>query len=292
MDEVRLADRKIFAKQFLRFPQSALLAVAVVAASIGLGHPMMLTFAVFSVLVAILGAYFETTKRRFISMRFEMLWKECADRRRRFHAAHKAMQKRDLAQFTEMPRTLDAVADSLYLALRRADLTAHEVSQSEGCLIESPVVALRAGEDRQAQELYRLADRNRAEYRRHLEAVSGGVQRAEAQAAVFITTLDTLRVKMLGYRLTGRRPELSSQEFLESMLEAKLQFEAIDKALDELELTPFPKTISLQPTWNEALASENTVDNTHETPPPFEQQMLGSEGARLDGDSAPNQFGP
>jgi hypothetical protein len=52
-------------------------------------------------------------------------------------------------------------------------------------------------------------------------------------------------MKMLGYRLVGKTPEIPSQDFLEALSEAKLQLDAIDKALDELDLSLLPKTIAV-----------------------------------------------
>jgi hypothetical protein len=76
------------------------------------------------------------------------------------------------------------------------------------------------------------------------------VERTEAQAAVFVTTLDTLRMKMLGHRVSGSANGLSNNEFLSALGEAKLQLEAIDKALDELEINPFgpASTVPIPPT--------------------------------------------
>jgi hypothetical protein len=45
---------------------------------------------------------------------------------------------------------------------------------------------------------------------------------------------------MLGHRLAGKTPELAHTEFLQALTEARMQLDSIDKALDELELTPFP----------------------------------------------------
>ena len=45
----------------------------------------------------------------------------------------------------------------------------------------------------------------------------------------------------------GRETETPTQEFLIALTEARMQLDSIDKALDELELTPFPKTISIIP---------------------------------------------
>ena len=74
-----------------------------------------------------------------------------------------------------------------------------------------------------------------------------GVHRAEAQSAVFMTTLDTLRMKMIGHRLVGKNPEMSTMEFLEALGEAKLQLKAIDQALEDLDFSQMPKMIAAVP---------------------------------------------
>jgi hypothetical protein len=102
----------------------------------------------------------------------------------------------------------------------------------------------------------------------------GGVERTEAQAAVFTTTLDTLRMRMLGHRLAGRSPELAHTEFLQAMTEARMQLDSIDKALDELELTPFPGDGEK---WMESLksAAEMELDSEplERTPPPIPDSL-------------------
>ena len=50
---------------------------------------------------------------------------------------------------------------------------------------------------------------------------------------------------MLGYRLINKLVESPSKDFMEAMVEARMQFDSIDKALDELEMTPFPKQITV-----------------------------------------------
>jgi hypothetical protein len=186
--------------------------------------------------------------KRFDNKRFAGLWTSIQERQRRFHDAIKASRKANIAEFSELPKTIDSVAESLYLALRRADIVSSEVIKSEGALgHQFPVHTHNVGNDPQAKELFRIADKNIAEYRSNFGAVMASVQRTEAQAAVFSTTLDNVRLKMLGYRLTGKQPSMSSQEFLETIAETKMQLRSIDMALDELELTPFPKTISVMP---------------------------------------------
>ena len=135
--------------------------------------------------------------------------------------------------------------------------------------------------DKQAQELYRIADKNIAEYRQHYIGVMAGVERTEAQAAVFTTTLDTLRMKMLSYRLVGKETESPTQDFLAALTEARMQLESIDKALDELELSPFPKTISVMPdappAVDEAMgdqAAELRANLSSAEPPPMPERAV------------------
>lgn len=250
MEDIKQLDRKIWLRELLSPAQILCWATAgffgwLFARAAGIPFPIVLggvgALWVYS-------SYASSRKKLFVNSRFELLWHACQDRFRRFHEAISAIRKHKVAQFEEMPRTIESVHANLYIALRRADATYHEVTKSEGwLLLSSPPAPPPVSGDPQAQELYRLADKNVAEYRKHFAEVMAGVRRAEAQAAVFTTTLDTLRMKMLGYRLTGKRNEMDTQEFLMTITEAKMQLEAIDKALDELDLTPFPKTISVIP---------------------------------------------
>src|SRR5579862_5205028 len=192
-------------------------------------------------------AWSASVKRRFINKRYAALWNGCQDRLKRFEEVLKKLRREQVAELSEMPKTIRRVADSLYMALRRSDMIAHEVHSSEQGLYASPQVWTAPSQDPQSKELYKIADRNIAEYKQRFEAVMAGVQRTEAQSAVYMTTLDTLRMKMLGYRLVGKSPEMSSHDFLEALTEAKLQLKAIDSALEELELGPYPKMIAAMP---------------------------------------------
>lgn len=246
MDDIRRQDRKVFFKELTRLTRMVLWAGLTALTYIILGGlGVWQGFAVIPVLAWVATAYFDSIPRRFINRRFLLLWQSCQDRLERFEEALRQTKRSQIAEFEEMPKTIRAVSDSLYCALRRADMVFQEITRSEGWLLGQPTAPPPVYSDAQAQELYRIADKNIAEYRLHFSAVMAGVQRAEGQVAVFTTTLDTLRMKMLGYRLTGKKPELSSLEFLESLTEAKMQLEAIDKALDELELAPFPKTVAI-----------------------------------------------
>jgi hypothetical protein len=165
----------------------------------------------------------------------------------RFEEVLRRMRKAQLAELREMPKTIRGLSKSLYAALRRADIIAQEVEATESGMLSRPPVWQASSRDAQSNELYRIADKNIAEYRSHFAGVMAGVQRTEAQSAVFMTTLDTLRMKLIGYRLVGRSPEMQSQEFLEALAEARAQLQAIDTALEELDLGHYPKTISIVP---------------------------------------------
>ncbi len=82
-----------------------------------------------------------------------------------------------------MPKTIEAVGQSVYRALRKADIVAFEISASESGLPAVPKPQRPISSDPQSQELFQVADRNIAEYQLGMEAVMGGVQRSEAQAA-------------------------------------------------------------------------------------------------------------
>ncbi len=201
----------------------------------------------FLVLATVANAYTTSIRKRFLNKRYEALWTGCKDRLVRFHEVRNKMRREQVADLLEVPKTIDRTAESIYYALRRADLISNEVHASEKGLYNVPPVWSPPTTDPQSNELYRIADKNIAEYRQGFAGVMAGVQRTEAQSAVFMTTVDTLRMKMLGYRLVGKSPELSSHDFLEALTEAKLQLASIDHALEELELSPYPKTIAVQP---------------------------------------------
>lgn len=276
-DLVTRRDRQLFREELLR--ANALLSVAlwsvvwwfVVQTPVVSGlltsllgrlmysHPDAFLFLIFAVGVGALAANHvakagqRARQRHFINLRLRAQWTACEERLKRFRTALTSLRKDQIADFAEMPKTIESVGQSVYLALRRADLVLDEISRSEGWMhgTVAPFVATDGSQvlshDPQAKELYRIADRNLAEYRANYAGVIAGVQRTEAQAAVYSTTLDTIRLKMLGYRLSGQRPDMSSQDLLEAMSEAKLQLRAIDSALEELELGPFPKMVATMP---------------------------------------------
>lgn len=180
-------------------------------------------------------------QKKFHSAALRRHWEACELRLGKLDDALKQVRKQQVAELTELPMTVHRIAEQLYTSLRQADIVQHEVEKSEGWIagrLQQSPPHVRPSDDKVVNELYQIADRNVAEYRQQYTAVVSGVQRTEAQAAVFATTLDTLRLKILGYRLTGTQPEISRTEFLHALTEARAQLDAIDRALDELDLNP------------------------------------------------------
>lgn len=256
MDDIRRQDQRLFFKELFA-PGRIILSLIIAFFVFGFfqlfwmfrpGIPPITLLAWLALLIThSLFAWKASVQKRFLGKRFEALWHGCEDRLNRFEDVLGKLRREQVAELHEMPKTIRRVAESLYQALRRADMIAHEVHASEQGLYSGPAVWHAPSHDPQSKELYRIADKNIAEYRQRFDAVMAGVQRTEAQSAVYMTTLDTLRMKMLGYRLVGKGPELSSQDFLEALNEAKLQLSAIDTALEELELGPYPQMIASMP---------------------------------------------
>jgi hypothetical protein len=254
MQDIRRQDRRLFFAELLRAPRLFLVIVFFVfvisfqhSVNSALGLGWVLALCALPLVALGLSAYNASIERRFLNKRFQTLWMGCQDRLQRFEAVLGNLRREQIADLQEMPRTIHRVGDALYLALRRADLISFEVQKTEQGIYSQPPAWTSPADDPQARELYRIADKNIAEYRQQFAGVMAGVHRAEAQSAVFMTTLDTLRMKMLGYRLVGKSPELSSHDFLEALGEAKLQLQAIDRALDELDFSHMPRTIAVVP---------------------------------------------
>jgi hypothetical protein len=253
MEEIRRQDIRLWQRELLRPGRLLLLVPLAIILYLWLSEPggrnhfpqYFYRFAPPLLAVFAWTAWADSKKRRFYSSNFAMRWAACEERLAKFEQVLKKLRKEQVADLKEMPSTIRSVADSVYIALRKADLVTHEISQTElGGQAASPGWTPNTS-DPQSQALYRLADRNIAEYRAEMAAVMSGVHRAEAQSAVFMTTLDSLRMKMLGYRLIGRRPEQPSQEFLEALAEARLQLQSIDTALEELDLGHYPRQIAV-----------------------------------------------
>lgn len=269
--EIARRDTLAFLRALLSFGPVLLLGLAVslfalLPQNIFANLPLQIGIAAALSILAASVAYRRSLKSRWINQRFYLLWMQCVDRRDRFHEAQRLLSKSRVAELSDLPQTVDRLASTVYVALRRADIVNHEIVRSEGAQALNPIVNSHRPTDTQVQELYQVADRNVAEYRRHLQGVMAGVSRSMAQAEVFLTTLDALRIRMLGYRLGSRTPELDSHEFLTVITEAKMQFEAIDKALEEIELTPFPERVAIMPDGQRIPLSDPAAHATPNTP--------------------------
>lgn len=255
MDDVRRQDRKLFIRELLRPARLFVTGVAIVTLLGPFGTLMNWQWG-WNWYLALLGligvchtaaSYNASLGKRFLQKRYEALWTGCQERLKLFEEVLAKMRKESVADLQEMPKTIRRVGQQLYLALRRADMISYEVQLTERGLYHQPPSWQAPTRDAQATELYRIADKNIAEYRQQFAGVMAGVQRTEGQCAVYMTTVDAIRMKMIGYRLAGKSPELSSRDFLDALHEARLQLESIDKALDELELGPIPTTITVIP---------------------------------------------
>ena len=272
MEDIKRQDLKIFLREFLALPRMliVLCMMVFIGALYRLDHASFyIWMRVISLWIMLIGgsavhAYNVSLNHRFINPRYRDLWQGCQDRLARFNIVLKKLRKEQIADLQEMPTTVERIAKSLYIALRKADFISNEVLKTEKDMLAKPPAWQADPKDPQSRELYRIAEKNIAEYRQQYSGVMAGVERAEAQSAVYMTTLDTLRMKMLGYRLVGKSPEMPSHDFLEALSEAKLQLKAIDTALDELELGQYPKQISVMPPAMPAdlrIAAENKLSD-------------------------------
>jgi hypothetical protein len=182
----------------------------------------------------------QASKKKFISRRFAYLWSDCQDRLRRLSEELEKARSSGVPELTELPRTVGAVSETLYCALRRADVSEKEIGLSEGFRMHQPDLVPPHASDPEAVRLWRAAAKTSEEYQRIIRDIRGGIERTEAQANLFVQTLDSLRAQVLAHRLAGRKPEAESVELLRSLVEARMQLDSIGKALNELENTPFP----------------------------------------------------
>jgi hypothetical protein len=241
--EVKRADRQIYWREVFR-PRRVVLHLLYwcVAAFTSAGMFALIPIGIAYHAVI---AHNAAKKKRFLNGRFAALWNGCRERFESFEEGVRKLHRAELAKFEELPRTIETLAMSLYYALRRADILFSEVAESEGKERVQPSFPGLAANDPQAQELYRIAEKNIGEYKTNYFELMAGIQRTEAQATVFMTTIDNLRVKMLGYRLMGKNPSMVSEDFLSILAEARVQLSAIDHALEELDLSHYPKTIAV-----------------------------------------------
>lgn len=279
MDEIQKRDWKVFLVEALSFRSIVAIGFISLITWLLLKNPFNENNPIFyfggSALIGwtVFSAFQRSIPKRYHHERFRYLWKECRQRKDKLQEALNKSRKNKIADLAELERTINTTMPDIYRALRRADMALREIQQSEAMVSPSLMGNERLVNDAQAQELYKVADRNVAEYTQHYKLAVAGVERAEAQCIVFSTTLDTLRIRLLGYSLAGRSPEAETKEFLNLVADAKMQFSAIDKALEEIELMPYPETIvTLRGEQSTELRS-NLSTQEPQTPPPIPKHL-------------------
>lgn len=243
-EEIRRADRKIFFREFL-LPRRIVLQLLNTGLLIAFFQAPLIAFWLVGFVAHIGFAESAARKKRFLSARFADLWSGCRDRYEDFETSLAKLRKADIAYFEDLPKRILEMSLTLYQALRRADILWHEIQISEGKERFQPGTPSFATNDPQSQALYQMAERSLGDYRDSYNELIAGIQRTEAQATVYIHTLDVLRVKMHSYRLLGKNPSLDSQDFLSIIAETRLTLESIDTALEELDLSHYPQLISV-----------------------------------------------
>ncbi|MFN8140393.1 MAG: hypothetical protein U0R49_11400 [Fimbriimonadales bacterium] len=161
-------------------------------------------------------------------------------RERYFRLKHAMRKAPDFARESLLPTMgrIEQIRDQLYSSLRKADLVKAEIVRSESNLTDPRLRLGAPSSDLETNQLYSLADKNIAEYRKHYEVVASRVTRVEAQCAVFSSALDALRMKLLGYRLLSKDQPQPASDFGQAVNEINSQLAGIDLALKELEIYP------------------------------------------------------
>ena len=122
-----------------------------------IGRP---TLPISAVVLIVGGAYQASIPKRFKNARFRELWEGCRDRENRFREVLSKMRKDKVADLTDLPKNVTQVKESLYVALRRADLITSEVEATEREMVGKPPVWQASTQDAQSRELYKIADEN------------------------------------------------------------------------------------------------------------------------------------
>jgi len=247
MDEVKRHDLKALLRALVEpIPLASALATGYLAF---LGLTRLAPLSIFwwmSALLAIgaatgfiLSTYQGWKKRRFLNAEYDRLWEMIEDRHRRFHRAIRRAPQAIAGGFREIARTVDDTKRRLYASIRKADLVKKEILDSEGVpRLSSLPIPPAATADKETNDLYQVAAKNFEEYQAVFEAITAKVSRTEAQCAVFISALDSLRVQLLGHRLERKDTALPKEEMDEAVHGIRTQLESINEALDELELRP------------------------------------------------------
>ncbi|MFO0044498.1 MAG: hypothetical protein ACK53G_03525 [Armatimonadota bacterium] len=245
-EEIKREDQRIFWREFLQ-PRRIILHVLYLCITLGIWS---ISFPFLGSLLVSLAAHLgfseaAARRKRFKTKRFAELWNGCRDRYYDFRDGISKLQKAGIVDMEGLPSRIEEISVTLYNALRRADLLLVDIDASEGKNRFQPGAPMFPPTDPQTQALYQLAEKSRGDYRNSYNELVAGIQRTEAQATVFIHTLDVLRVKMHSYRLIGKNPSLNSHDFMSALAEAKVTLQSIDTALDELDLSVYPKSIAV-----------------------------------------------
>lgn len=177
-------------------------------------------------------------RTRFKYPRFAHLAQVARERYDQLCQDLKRAKSLDAPEVSRLLPILSQVLDTVVVSLRQADAVMLEVAHTERPSFEDPVYRPPVDahhRDSQVQELYQMADRNLAEYRKSLERLTRSVKRTEAQAEVYITTVDVLRARVLSLRLGAVDAGGKHSEFIYALNQAKAQLEDVDRSLRELD---------------------------------------------------------
>lgn len=241
MNEIKRADRNILLGAiFNPFRLLGLIAcgyVSFLLAELG-GVALGLGIAILAVA---LGMYAVAIRNDYVNKRFKNqehkhLWDMVEDRLSRLRGAVKLAPDHVKSSMNDLPIRVERTAKQLYQSLRRADIVRCEILRSEGSLATASFPFQVSSPDTETTELYVLADKNVAEYKRHYLGIQARVTRTEGQCAVFISALDSMRVQILGHRLVGDSVPSEKQDFLQAMSDISAQLNSINIALTELNL--------------------------------------------------------
>lgn len=256
MFDLEEIDRKTYHQELKRkIPFFVLTGLLVIFAAIAWEEfPLALALiftSIFSAYVTIHSAKKQAKKKQFKNPYFEMRWNDCKDRVDRFNGLMKSVPQTRNGAILEVPQTIENVALDLYRTLRSADIVAEELRISEGMHYNEPIKneSSYAGggyvPDRQSNELWVAADKNRAEYQQRIKNVQVSIVRSDAQVEVFITAMDALRLNLMSLKLAPSRDNKSSHALLTSMTEVKLQMASITSALEELDFGIYPTLVAV-----------------------------------------------
>lgn len=239
--DIRKSDRKALALTILNPVRlwQLLLATGLAWIAFLSGVPW-LGAAIIGISFGILGYFIaqDFLRNRWKNLEHYSLWEQIRDRMKRLRRALKRAPQFARESLESTPNAIKRTSSQLFISLRKADLVKSEIVRSEAKLGDPRLRFGMRTQDKETSELYSLADRNVADYRRYYDLVSSRVTRVEAQCAVFVSALDALRMRLLNYRLLTKDQPQPADEFGDAVDEIRVQLASIDSALQELDLYP------------------------------------------------------